>query len=209
MQVSAELRWFWTHGVPPALGDWFRGLGDGAAPGGGAPRLDEYVLDRTQRQLGIKTRGGKSGVEVKGLVQISAEEAVAPFARRPQIWCKWTSDVLTIGHLQRTTVRKVRLLRKFDADSELLREIALDEHERPRDAAVILPTHGCHIELVSLGIEGSTTTWWTLAFEAFGPMDTVEETLHRTLAHVLRESTPQLGDAQSLSYPEWLAREAL
>jgi hypothetical protein len=56
-------------------------------PGGGLLRLDEYLSDPNQCELGIKRRGGKKGVEVKGLVTHAEQQlAAGPFVGPIEIW---------------------------------------------------------------------------------------------------------------------------
>ena len=46
MQISAEIRWFWSNALPPKLEEWFRNGTSNACPaGGGEPRVDEYLYD--------------------------------------------------------------------------------------------------------------------------------------------------------------------
>ena len=82
MLVSAELRWFWRGGVPAAVDAWFWKREIPA--GGGNVRTDEYLVDRSQIELGLKKRGTKPGIEIKGLV--GRREAVpgpeSPLQRR-------------------------------------------------------------------------------------------------------------------------------
>src|SRR4030095_5243504 len=59
MLLSAEVRWFW-EGRIPELTRWF---GSGPfAPGGGEVRVDTYVGDPAQLELGVKSRGNKPGL---------------------------------------------------------------------------------------------------------------------------------------------------
>src|SRR5258707_15624969 len=113
MLVSAEIRWFWKEDLPPGVEAWFRRGACG--PGGGKLRTDEYLVDPMQHELGLKKRDGGRGIEVKGLVALRAKTA-APLDARVQIWSKWTSDSLTIDHLPRVVVRKIRWLRKYDTE---------------------------------------------------------------------------------------------
>lgn len=69
MQVSDESRWFWSGSPTERLEEWFRGKHpDGIPAGGGKERRYDYLRDPDQDELGIKRRGEKPGVEVKGLV---------------------------------------------------------------------------------------------------------------------------------------------
>jgi hypothetical protein len=84
MLVSAELRWFWKETPPPGLELWYRS--GPFPPGGGALRSDEYLLEPSQTELGLKKRGGgRGGVEVKGLVSIGTA-LPEPFDGRIQLW---------------------------------------------------------------------------------------------------------------------------
>jgi hypothetical protein len=68
MQLSAEIRWFWQGAIPGSVEKWFHGGLGSCHPGGGKPRLDEYLYEQGQVELGLKKRGTKPGIEVKGLI---------------------------------------------------------------------------------------------------------------------------------------------
>lgn len=202
--ISAEARWFWRQDLPPAVEAWFReGM---SPPGGGQPRTDEYLLDRLQRELGIKMRGGGRGVEVKGLVA-RREHVSAPLQGRVEIWSKWISGALSIDRLPCVAVRKTRWLRKYDTSGGQVIEVPLDAEERPTDSPQHIIERGCQFELVALTIGPDDNVWWSVGFEAFGELDTIEDSLHRTLVYVAPRA-PALDDGLELSYPEWLAEFA-
>jgi hypothetical protein len=201
--VSAELRWFWRGGLPPAVEAWFRAAP--FPPGGGRPRTDEYLVDPSQIELGVKKRGTEAGVEVKGLVGPRHTVSV-PFSGRVQIWSKWTSEALTIDRLPRVAVEKTRWLRKYDTSGPEVVEIELDDEERPRRSPKELPERGCHFEVVSLRVDGGRMSWASVGFEAFGELSTVENSLDRTLRHVAPETSLPAG--RELSYPAWRAQWA-
>jgi hypothetical protein len=61
MRLSAKLRWFWKGRPAKEFESWFAASGKGwhaARPA--KTRLDEYLVDDTQRELGIKKRSGRS-----------------------------------------------------------------------------------------------------------------------------------------------------
>ena len=159
-------------------------------------------VDPGQLQLGIKKRDGRKGVEVKGLVAIR-ETSPAPFAGRPQIWCKWTSEGLTIDHLPRVAVHKTRWLRKYDTSGGGVAEVELDTRERPRDSPHRLLERGCQLELVALRLEDDGGAWWSLGFEAFGEIATVEEEPPSDRRPPAWSADLEAG--LELSYPAWLA----
>jgi hypothetical protein len=210
MLVSAEARWFWREAPPDGLERWFtqRPL----AAGGGKPRLDEYLLDPGQQELGTKKRGDPSqrtdrdGVEVKGLVETRAC-LPAPFAAHVQIWAKWKSSALRIEGLPHIRVCKTRRLRKFDTSGLAPYELALDADEKLVDRSATLPAIGCHMELVSLEVGDQRARWGTFAFEAFGPLDTVAGSLARTIQYLQPLDAAALSGGLELSYPAWLSAE--
>jgi hypothetical protein len=77
MFVSAEIRWFYPDECPANLHRWFGEMSP--APGGGKLRIDEYLSQTNQSEVSIKIRGGRPGVEIKGLVAVCRSELV-PFA---------------------------------------------------------------------------------------------------------------------------------
>jgi hypothetical protein len=67
---------------------------------------------------------------------------------------------------------KRRWLRKFATDGHVPVEIARDANEKPVTGSP--PARGCNVELTEVRI-GSL--WWTLGFESFGSIHTVEADL--------------------------------
>jgi hypothetical protein len=204
VSVSAELRWFWKE-APAGLEPWFRS--GPFPPGGGKTREDEYLLDASRIDLGLKKRGAKAGVEVKGLVALGAASP-PPFEGRVQIWGKWSTETLTFDRMPRVTIHKTRWLRKYDTSGTGISEVELDADEQLRRAPDRRLERGCQLEFVTLRAGGAAAgAWWSLGFEAFGDLSDVEQSLHRTVAH-LAPSAPELSGGLELSYPQWLARFA-
>lgn len=202
MQVSAELRWFWRGAVPGDVDAWFR---SGPPPAGGEPREDVYLRDPARPELGIKQRGNEPGVEIKGLVAVRAPSASGPFPGRVELWCKWSSDVLRLRDLPAVTTVKTRWLRKFAASRDAVREIELDRTGQPRNGEP-QPRAGCNLELTQVMLRDARQgEWWTLGFEAFGDLESVEQDLRRTMDR-LGTGAPGLSGAAQASYPRWLAR---
>jgi hypothetical protein len=173
MQVSAEARWFWSASAPERLEEWFCGKHpDGIAAGGGKERRDDYLRDPNQNELGIKRRGEKPGVEVKGLVSSGPTDlSLEPFVGPIEIWSKWTSEALRINPALTIVTRKLRWLRKFDTAHGSPREIEVDEYEKIQEP---LPQNGCNVELTHLTMPDDEH-WFTLGFEAFGSLADVEQ----------------------------------
>ena len=188
MIVSAELRWFWKGAAPAALEHWFTTWG--ALPQEEPPRDDLYFVDAIQVELGLKRRDLQGNVEVKGLVRRAKEPVSAgPFSGHVEIWAKWTSPRLRLDPMPSLVVRKVRRLRRFDAEGREVGEENLKE--------------GCHLELTEVSIHGRDGAWHTLGLEAYGSLDRVE----LILALVLRRlaQAPEFEPGLERSYPKWLA----
>jgi hypothetical protein len=205
MQVSAEIRWFWPTTCPEAIESWFRSAPE--PPGGGKPREDEYLYESAQIEFGLKRRGKKPGVEAKGLVTVLPQRSDAiPFVGPIEIWCKWRLATLDLSDFSTIRTKKVRWLRKFDTSGGGPTEIFLDKCEDPRDRRP-LPVMGCNVELtkVELAVEH---IWWTLGFESFGDLHSVEQSLRSTIFVMASHRLPSLCSGELLSYPAWLSKHA-
>lgn len=207
MQVSAEIRWFWHNTPPPTLEHWFRSPDPhGLGAGGGNLREDEYFRDPGQGELGLKRRGGKPGIEVKGLVAADwSTLAAAPFTGRVELWTKWTSEPLKVTSTILT--KKTRWLRKFDTAGAHPTEIELNEEEKPKDGRA-LPDLGCNVELTKVELLDGDI-WWTLGFESFGTVNTVAASLQAAAATLAARKPPAINDGIVASYPVWLKEHIL
>ena len=204
MQISAEIRWFWQNLPPPRLQDWFCNADvNGPVAGGGKKRVDEYLIDPGQVELGIKRRDGKKGAEVKGLVQVLLDGlAVPPFTGPIELWTKWTSEPLDLRPYATISTVKRRWLRKFDTVGSIPQEIALDADEKPLGGER-LPDLGCNVELTEVTLPGGSV-WWTAGFEAFGSLETVRGSLTSVAKTLSARQPPELEHGRLLSYPSWL-----
>jgi len=206
MQISAEMRWYWSETVPGELIRWFNeSTSHGCISGGGGePRKDSYLLDPMQAQLGMKIRGKKKGVEIKGLVETIADGCkVKPFAGQIEIWTKWTTEALSFDDKKLIIVDKFRRLRKFDTSCTNIFEICLDKDEQPKGSANS-PNVGCNVELTTIRIENRR--WATLGFESFGTLGTVVDSLCRTVSLLASRDPPPFDEGWLASYPLWLQR---
>jgi hypothetical protein len=200
MELSAEVRWFWSVKEPHVtarIEGWFQGIGR-FTPGGGRHREDVYLVEPDLEKLGLKERGGKPGVEVKAFLGEQGELWGTPV----QLWSKWTARGLTIEAHGRVLTRKMRRLRKFDLQGASVVEIELGADEKPKQAQQKLPAVGCNVELTRVELPGKGEEWWTLGLEAFAAdLDKAHSTLHRLAAGLAR---PDVSAVLAASYPEWL-----
>lgn len=212
MQLSAEIRWFWPENPPAGLQDWFLKANEGGfqAGGGERERRDDYLRDAQQVELGIKRRGdGKSkGIEVKGLVvECLGDLAEGPFVGALELWCKWNSEPLKLEESQTITIVKRRWLRKFAAAGSAPREIQVDAEEQPINKERL--PRGCNVELTHIQVEEGGGQWWTLGFESFGTIATVEADLRAAAAALNERNPPRLEGGLVASYPVWLGTKIL
>lgn len=215
MQVSAEVRWFQVGSVPKDLREWFcEPAHDFPHPvGGGRRRQDIYLLLR-EPELGIKSRGGKKGLEVKGLVDVLPQPVhFGQVVVVPLVFCKWSSPHLKFANLPAVETVKIRWLRKFDTAETELREIRLGGGDFGEDPIMMeeRPDVGCNVELtiVSKGDE----TWWTFGAESFAfgqpgrSVELVGQGLLRAIQALAGHAKIDLRGAQYLGYAEWIAAE--
>lgn len=209
MQISAEIRWFWRNTAPDGLVNWFCGADrHSCIAGGGETRSDDYLRDACQAELGLKRRGGRGGVEIKGLIAVLPDGLEAGrFRGSIELWAKWTSGRLSLEPDSTIAVKKRRWVRKFDTTGLSPIEVPLDAEETPLDGRP-WPAQGCNVELTEVGLPDGGV-WWTLGFEAFGTISTVGNDL-RAAANLLNtRRPPDLADGLQAGYPAWLKLHVL
>jgi hypothetical protein len=200
--------------IPETLKKWFCAPASGfrAPVGGGRERRDVYLALR-ETELGIKQRGGKKGLEVKGLVDVlSTSIRFGQVSVEPQLFCKWSSAELQLDPRSPwVETVKTRWLRKFDTASDDAREIQLGAGDQAEDPIVETerPDVGCNVELTTVTMRGET--WWTFGAEAFAfgkPGRTVElvgQSLLRAMRALPDPTSVDLRPAEYRSYPQWIA----
>jgi hypothetical protein len=209
MQNSAEIRFFWGGASAGEIEDWIRS--GRFPPGGGSSREDTYLADPRQAELGIKKRGKKPGIEIKGLVgNIQEPLKLGGLTTHGQLWTKWTTEALELSAFTCVTVHKVRWLRKFSVENGIVEEIQLTENEQPLDPLIELPIEGCNLEFTEIYLPAGNRAASTLGLESFGPYPSVEANLRHTLAFLEESNVPEIVGSRELSYPAWLnARSSL
>jgi hypothetical protein len=205
MNASAELRWFFPNAGPAALSVWFHSVGrHGHAPGGGRVITDTYHLGLGNTEVGIKQRRGEPGLQIKLFVEATERCELPRFEGPIEVWVKNFINHLTPhGPRAPIEVHKRRWRRLFDCTEGTAREVTLDAQELPGGAEK--PQSGCFLELTELDVTHGAK-WVTLAFEAFGPLDTVTPSLRLTAAELAGRNPPALDGGIRASYPGWLPR---
>jgi hypothetical protein len=158
-----------------------------------------------QLELSLKSRGGKNGIEIRGLISTSEfGQHFPPFVGPIEIWSKWTSNSLNLNSQETIRIEKRRWIRKFDTSAECPREIELDRAEKPATGQ-LLPESGCNVEFTALSLAGHRP-WWTLGFEAFGSFAGVTQSLQAVASLMVSRNPPQMPTGLRCSYPQWLAK---
>jgi hypothetical protein len=178
MLVSAEIRWFWRKTCPPLVAEQFH-----RRDGESRSRTDIYLRLPGQSELGIKRRGSKPGLEIKGLVALRPLPIGLP-ASACQLWCKWSAESKVPDEWPQYPIAKTRWLRHFGA--------------APEDGS----QQGCQMELTKLEIPGGDI-WWTLGFEASGAFDRLVSQLTAAVGQA-GLTTDAVRDGHFLSYPAWI-----
>ena len=194
---SLEVRWILPGPLEPAVAGWF-----GRYPAEIAARQDAYLLNPELRGLSVKVRVG-TALEVKVYHGSPGTLEVAGLARgRLESWQKWSFPVAMLSQDDRwlpgwTVIRKSRRITGFWlANGQIV-------------AAVPGPATepGCAVELTEIHV--GSQAWWSLGFEATGPVDLIRSTLERAAALIFAQAPPgdvELGLSQCRSYAEWLSR---
>ena len=213
MQVTAEIRWFWSTSQDE-LKVWFcDGNIHDFPPGGGGIRVDSYLQDAKQPELGLKHRGGRRGVEIKGLVSVTIDGCnKKPFGGDIEVWSKWTSHSLVLDTTKTISTEKQRWLRRFDTTGDAPIELRVNEKEVSQH----MPEKGCSIEFTRVRFIDLETheplpdqeVWWTLSFESFGSLDSISESLLITIEEMVRRNPPAFEKSLRASYPAWLIKHA-
>lgn len=198
MLFTAEIRLFWFHDKPEEFEDWFKNDPGHPFPAGGPEeRNDVYLRDPSQIELGVKTRGEKPGVEVKGLVATLGGTVDFNSLEIPiELWSKWPSQKLGFDTQAGVTLHKTRWLRKFDTAAAQPVEIALD--------SAYMLEKGSTVEWTIVQMP-SGEACWTLAFEAFGGLQDVESSLRSVAQMMSDRNPPRALRATAMSYPALIA----
>ncbi|HKP29297.1 MAG TPA: hypothetical protein VJU15_07830 [Gemmatimonadales bacterium] len=184
MLASAELRWFWK-GPRPRLQAWL--VSDPHGPCREETRVDHYLSQAGERELGIKRRGAGHGVEIKALVGEGATHAIGTLSARAQIWTKVWTGALNLEGLPTIAVRKSRRMQSHHTGSY---------------------TSGCNVEVTEVRAGPASEVWTTLGIEAYGELDRLDAAL-AGIVRLHQANPPEVDAGHALSYPAWLAGIAL
>jgi len=193
---SMEVRWIFPGQLTAAVTRWF-----GRFPAGTESRQDTYLLDPPLPGLSVKVRGG-GALEVKvfggspGMLEVAGRAG-----GRIESWQKWSFPFRPLtqhsaGPAGWRPVRKRRRISRFSSAGGQMVALAAGLGDEPR----------CEVELTEIRTGGQD--WWTLGFEATGPVDLLCSELQATAALVFTHALPggvQPGPDESSSYAQWLS----
>jgi hypothetical protein len=192
---SLEVRWIFPGQVEAATTRWFDRF-----PAATESREDAYLLDPHLRGLSVKIRGG-GPLEVKVYRGSPGILDIAGRARgRMEFWQKWSfpCDLPGQGSVDPAGWIPVHKKRRISVSPPAGRPGRAD---LPRAGG----EPGCAVELTEIHMGGEA--WWTLGFEATGPVGMLRRELEATTALVFADALPagvEFGAGSSKSYAEWL-----
>lgn len=192
-----EVRWILPGQLDAAVTGWL-----GRFPCGIDSREDAYLMNPVLRGLSVKIRAGQL-LEVK---QYDGSPGILDTAGRArgriESWRKWSFPFGPLGPNDAgapgwTLLRKRRQMSRFRLASDRL----------TAGVQQVAAETACAVELTEVRLGGET--WWTLGFEATGPVGSLRGVLQSTAALVFDRPPP--GDAEfdmnhCQSYAEWLSR---
>ena len=194
---SLEMRWIIAGRLDSAVSEWF-----GRFPAAVESREDSYLLDPYLRGLAVKVRAA-GALEVKVYRGSPGIADVAERVRgRLESWQKWSFPCTPPGHRSGDPagwmpVRKNRRISQFTLASGNARSDLPGLGKEP----------GCEVELTEILAAGEA--WWSLGFEATGPVSLLRDELEAAAALVFAQALPgglELGAGDSRSYVDWLRR---
>jgi hypothetical protein len=198
MYPTMEMRWFWPDCLPLVVHQWF----DHQMPSPPSEREDWYLCLPDTVNLGIKVREGKLEIKKRlidrGIVSINDR-----VEGQLEQWVKWgfeSSSVIDFTRPSDTwlSVKKARQQQTYI----LTNTDQIERLEADTDISTTV-TQGCNLERVELSVFDQS--WVSIGFEAFGHEASVEQTLKRTISHLLKQAEfPSLTSENSCSYPKWL-----
>ena len=194
---SLEVRWIFPGQLEAAVARWF-----GRFPAATETRQDTYLLHPPLPELSVKIRGSRA-LEVKvyggspGILQVPGR------ARgRMESWQKWSfpCSPLSPGTPDTAGWRPVRKRRRISLFSPASGQIVAR-------ATVLGQQPQCEVELTA--VRANSQDWWTLGFEATGPVGSLRGTLEAAAALVFAHALPEgvePGLDASRSYAQWLGQ---
>jgi len=195
---SLEMRWIVPGQLPPAMLEWFARF-----PAGTETRQDAYLLQPRLRGLSVKLRDGgvldvKSYLGSPGILDLPRGGGHG----RLESWRKWSFPTGLPGHGGAgppgwAVVGKSRRSSRFPLASRP------DPAQVPPSAAVT----GCMAELTEVRVRSET--WWSVGFEATGPVCLLRGALEHAADLVFAQALPpgvQFSLENSQSYAHWLGQ---
>ncbi len=194
---SLEMRWIFPGQLQASVAGWF-----GRFPARTESRQDTYLLDPQLRGLsGEGPRGRGTGGE--GIPREPGDPGGAgPGPRAHGVLAKWSfpSSPLPSDSADPAGWRPVRKRRRISRFSLASGQIVAGAQELGQQPQ-------CEVELTEVHTRGQH--WWTLGFEATGPVGPLRSTLEAAAGLVFAQALPggvEPGPDESTSYAQWLGQ---
>ena len=194
---TVEVRWILPGQLDAAIAGWFRRF-----PARTESREDAYLIHPVLRGLSVKIRAGRV-LQVKVYHGCPGILDAAGRARgRLESWRKWSFPFEPLGPNDAglsawTVVHKRRRISQFRLASGRIMAGIPGRATEP----------ACAVELTE--VSSGSETWWSLGFEATGPVDLLRSTLQGTTALVFARTLPadvEFDMSHCQSYADWLSR---
>jgi hypothetical protein len=194
---SLEVRWIIPGQVPPAMLEWFARF-----PAGMETRQDAYLIQPRLPGLSVKLRDG-GALDVKSYLGSTGILELPRGGRgRLESWRKWSFPSGLPGHGGAgppgwVVVGKSRRSSWFPPAS----------HQHMAQARPPAAVAGCLAELTGIWVRGEA--WWSVGFEATGPVRLLRGALEHAVGRVFARAVPpgvQFSLGNSRSYAHWLGQ---
>ena len=194
---SLEVRWIVPGQMPLVMLEWFARF-----PAGTETRRDAYLVQPRLRGLSVKLRDG-GALDVKSYLGSPGILDLPRGGRgRMESWRKWSFRSGLPGHGGAgppgwVVVGKSRRSSWFPPASHL-------DPAQVRPSAVVT---GCLVELTEIRARGEA--WWSVGFEATGPVRLLRGALEHAVGRVFARALPpgvQFSLGNSRSYAHWLGQ---
>lgn len=204
MALTAEIRWFWPHATPSAFAVWFRSsVHHGCMVGGGRSCTGTHLPWDGHPRWDIRRQGGSISVRAH---QTSVQNGcdVAPFEGDIALWFDLISKhEPPPGSIPVDLVGR-RWLRLFETGERRAREVRMASGGWSAPAPAQAEGPHCQVDLAEYELGDFGGRWGTFGLTAFGPNETLVESIRATALLLKERRPPDLEDAFVTTLPQWI-----
>lgn len=204
MALTAEIRWFWPHATPSAFAVWFRSsLHHDCMVGGGRSLTGTHLPWDGHPRWDIRRQGGSISVRAQQASVPNGCE-VPPFHGEVTLWFDLISrHEPPPGTIPVDLVGR-RWLRLFDTGEGRVREVRLASGGWSSPGQTLPEGPRCQVDLAEYELGEFGGRWGTFGLTAFGPNETLVESVRATAEVLKARRPPDLEDAFVTTLPQWI-----